>query len=224
MIEVATKQLIHPKIQPFLSKGLAPVIKESDAAIIVDDQNDFADKEGALYVKGAQEIQESIVRFTLRFKEKNRIPTGDWHDENDRSFLKNGGPWPRHCVKFTWGAKLYKLLTTVELADPILKSQDIDIESYGAAFDDQGKSNGLVERLRNLKVTSCYVYGLVYNFCAGYTALQLAQAGFYVYLVVDLTKAIEGVKEVNTGRESIDVMTEKLVEAGVVFVTSDQVI
>ncbi|ACN52839.1 pyrazinamidase/nicotinamidase (plasmid) [Borreliella valaisiana VS116] len=39
---------------------------------------------------------------------KNILATKDWHCKNHISFLsnENGGIWPIHCVKNTWGIKI----------------------------------------------------------------------------------------------------------------------
>jgi len=70
------------------------------------------------------------------------------------------------------------------------------------------------------------VFRLAFDFCVGETAVQLAEAGYEVYLVVDLTCAI-GITLTYApyiGRNSIEVMIERLVAAGVKFVFSSQVV
>jgi len=77
------------------------------ALIVVDIQNDFADRKGSLYVKGGEavvpvanrEIDRAVAAGSPVFY------TQDWHPQSTPHFKKDGGIWPVHCVGGTWGAE-----------------------------------------------------------------------------------------------------------------------
>ena len=83
--------------------------KEPDiTVIIVDDQRDFSQPDGALYVPGGEKIDANIDNYVS--KNRSRITqiiwTRDAHKDKDKSFEVNGGTWPIHCVDGTPGATL----------------------------------------------------------------------------------------------------------------------
>ena len=116
-------------------------IKEEDmiTVICVDDQFDFNDPTGALYVPGGENIDDAIIDYAT--KNKNRIKsfifTRDWHTKKDESFEVNGGQWPIHCVQGTQGAEISKKLidAIAKLGIPYVivnKGTVPDHEEYGA--------------------------------------------------------------------------------------------
>ena len=116
-------------------------IKEEDmiTVVCVDDQKDFGDPEGALYVPGGEKIDDPIIDYAT--KNKNRIKmfifTRDWHTKKDQSFEVNGGTWPIHCVQGTPGADISKKLidAIAKLGIPYVivnKGTVADHEEYGA--------------------------------------------------------------------------------------------
>ncbi|ACJ74790.1 pyrazinamidase/nicotinamidase-related protein [Thermosipho africanus TCF52B] len=74
------------------------------ALMIIDMQNDFAKKGGALYFEGAEKVIPKIIDLIKEAKNKNLpiILTQDWHDEADKEFEI----WPKHCIKNTAGAMI----------------------------------------------------------------------------------------------------------------------
>ena len=116
-------------------------IKEEDmiTVVCVDDQDDFAKPTGALYVPGGENIDDAIIDYAT--KNKNRIKsfifTRDWHTKKDESFEVNGGQWPIHCVQGTQGAEISKKLidAIAKLGIPYVivnKGTVPDHEEYGA--------------------------------------------------------------------------------------------
>lgn len=124
-------------------KNKKPVIKapkEPDiTVIIVDDQFDFNNPEGALYVPGGENINKAIYEYIKKHQKHvtQVIWTRDAHKKKDSSFKVNGGTWPVHCVEGTPGAEVDK-----ELYDAIIKmgiktdifnkGTDPSHEEYGA--------------------------------------------------------------------------------------------
>jgi len=217
---------IDQRILALVDDSLIVRLNSQDAAVDVDDQNDFGSREGSLYVQGAEETRPASISFLRRFPVNRRFTSGDDHLENDCSFLDHGGNWPPHCVRGTKGVELVPGLKELPVKKYIKKGGTGKIASYGAVHDDAGNSNGLNEVLKEQGVKRVFVFRLAFDFCVGETAVQLAEAGYEVYLVVDLTCAI-GITLTYApyiGRNSIEVMIERLVAAGVKFVFSSQVV
>lgn len=75
------------------------------ALIVVDVQNDFADPKGNLRVPGGEEVVPVVNREIDRALSAGALVayTQDWHPPDTPHFEKDGGIWPVHCVKETWG-------------------------------------------------------------------------------------------------------------------------
>jgi len=79
----------------------------------VDTQNDFMNRDGALYVPDAELLKPNLRRLT-EYAEANRIAVVgslDWHfgtpeyKEREPELQVNGGPFPNHCMINTKGAE-----------------------------------------------------------------------------------------------------------------------
>lgn len=108
--------------------------------IIVDCQNDFIT--GTMTVKGAKQTVEEIKTFIKSHKKEIEkiIFTVDWHPYNHRSFKRNGGEYPQHCVQYTPGAciepKLLKLVQSLNIPYEVgQKGEVAEFEQCGA-FED----------------------------------------------------------------------------------------
>jgi len=97
---------IDQRILALVDDSLIVRLNSQDAAVDVDDQNDFGSREGSLYVQGAEETRPASISFLRRFPVNRRFTSGDDHLENDCSFLDHGGNWPPHCVRGTKGVEL----------------------------------------------------------------------------------------------------------------------
>lgn len=99
---------------------------------MIDVQNDFASKDGKLYVNKGEEIIDPIVELiedkTGKYKWDLIVLTRDWHpidhisfaknhnlpefstyrycDPRDKNVTKESTLWPVHCVQDTWGSRL----------------------------------------------------------------------------------------------------------------------
>lgn len=82
----------------------------------VDTQNDFMNKDGALYVPGAEEIKPNLKRLT-DYAVKNNIPvlgSVDRHfgtkgyEAREKELQRNNGPFPDHCMDETFGQRKIK--------------------------------------------------------------------------------------------------------------------
>ena len=77
--------------------------------ILVDCQKDFMDKDGALYVPGAENIKEDIVEISRGLYDKV-VVTYDTHTVESYEETIESEMFPIHCVKGTDGHKLFKEL------------------------------------------------------------------------------------------------------------------
>ena len=109
------------------------------SVIVVDDQFDFGDPNGALYVPGGEKINQPILNYIKNNRNKINqvILTRDHHTKKDKSFEVNGGQWPVHCVQGTDGEKIVKELQDGLIAMRIPftvvdKGTAYDHEEYGA--------------------------------------------------------------------------------------------
>ena len=80
--------------------------------IIIDFQNDFCQQKGTLYVPGAELAKKGILAYIQKYSKNFNeiIYTRDWHTPEDKSFKKNGGTWPVHCLQNSEGAEIDKEL------------------------------------------------------------------------------------------------------------------
>ena len=113
--------------------------KEPDiTVIIVDDQCDFSQPDGALYVAGGEKIDAHIDNYVSKncSRVTQIIWTRDAHKDKDKSFEVNGGTWPIHCVDGTPGATLpdlYNKFIKMGIKTEIFnKGTDPYHEKYGA--------------------------------------------------------------------------------------------
>jgi len=155
----------------------------------------------------------------MEFYVENRAVSGDCHSPFHKSFTENGGRWPAHGICGTISATLVGAFADLLYGVYVAKGREDDVESYGAVADERGVSNGLVEFYRSRGIKRVFVYGWVFEFCVSTTALQLALAGFEVYVVINIT-AMLGITQ---GENSIQAKAQVLANAGVEFIYSSQV-
>jgi len=156
------------------------------ALIIVDVQNDFAAKNGALAVSSAEDIYAPLERLLKRAKQEDWtiILTKDNHPANHSSFKSNGGVWPDHCVQNTWGNEISSELQAILLnlsinADIITKGENSDVEEYS------GVNARMKKILDDNNILEVYVCGLATDYCVISTAEDLANENFFTYIVID---------------------------------------
>lgn len=165
------------------------------ALIVVDLQNDFADPKGALYVKEGEEVvRDSNHEITSAAAGgATVIYTQDWHPESTPHFEKDGGVWPVHCVRGTWGAELHPEL---EIAGEVIRKGTGGEDGY-SGFTVRDPSTGeespteLESRLRDLGIERVVVVGLASDYCVKETAIDAARKGFDTTVLQGLTRPVE---------------------------------
>ncbi|MFX1573929.1 MAG: bifunctional nicotinamidase/pyrazinamidase [Promethearchaeota archaeon] len=186
-------------------------IKEKDALIIVDMQNDFIPG-GSLAVEEGDLIINDINDTAEKFKKASAkiVFTQDWHPQNHLSFASNHpeknpgdefmsedgsiGPvlWPDHCVQESQGAEFHKNLK-LNLADKIIqKGMNPNVDSYSGFQDNDKKSEtGLREYLNSYGIKRIFICGLALDYCCYFTAIDGFDFGYDVYFLVDLTRGVD---------------------------------
>jgi nicotinamidase/pyrazinamidase len=202
-------------------------LDSESSLLVVDVQNDFANKAGALYVPGGELAIPLINEFRSAFQ--TVVFTKDWHPQGHISFASShtgrrpfehiceGSKvvrtlWPDHCLQNTWGAELHPELMVCSGKDIIFeKASDIDKDSYSAFRNENGVETGLGRILKSRGIRQTYICGLAYDYCVGLTALDAAKSGFEVFLVENATMSIS--------REGREQMRQKLRENNVHLIT-----
>lgn len=164
-------------------------INPTSALIVVDVQNDFCPG-GELAITDGDKvipvINELIKKFSLV------VASQDWHPKNHCSFKKQGGVWPEHCVKNSWGARFVKGLDTVKFKAVFQKGDYKELDSYSAFFDNAHMNKTyLGEYLIVHKVKNVYIVGLATDYCVKYTALDAVKYGFNTYVLLDGCRGVE---------------------------------
>jgi len=168
----------------------------STALIIADIQNDFAHPEGSLYVRGAEEIFP-VVNAAIEWARSTGaivVYTQDWHPLSTPHFKRDGGIWPVHCVRNSWGAEFHDSLLQVP-GETVRKG--VGGEDGYSAFSFRDPVSGKVgetrleKLLRARGVRELMVAGLALDYCVKETALDALRKGFATTVLLDATRPVE---------------------------------
>lgn len=103
--------------------------------VVVDVQYDFCNPNGAMYVRGGEEVVNKVKDIIPNFDYV--IFTKDSHGLKHCSFKENGGIWPMHCVWNSIGEGIpVELLKAAKDYGIVSKGGIDDEEEYGAFSDD----------------------------------------------------------------------------------------
>jgi nicotinamidase/pyrazinamidase len=189
---------------------MSAVYDSATALVVVDVQNDFADSDGSLYVRGGERVVDAVnaeVR-AARAAGATVVYTQDWHPPDTPHFAKDGGTWPVHCVADSWGAELHPALD-VE-GERIRKGTGGEDGYSGFTMADpltgETSSTGLAELLRRADVERIVVVGLATDYCVKATALDGVALGFPTTVVADAVRPVE--LEVGDGERALAEMRD----------------
>jgi nicotinamidase/pyrazinamidase len=152
------------------------------ALLVIDMQNDFADPAGGLYVEDGDAVVPLVNREIERARSAGAaiVYTQDWHPEMTPHFSKDGGTWPVHCVKGTWGAELHPELDVH--GDVVRKGSGGEDGYSGFSVRDPGgdavHDTALEALLRAKGIERVVVVGLATDYCVAETALDALERGF----------------------------------------------
>ena len=167
---------------------------EKTALIVVDMQNDFADSDGSLSVKGGEQIVEVVNKEIQAALEGGAeiFYTQDWHPAHTPHFAQDGGIWPVHCVRDTWGAELHPLL---EVKGQVVKKGVHGEDGY-SGFSVLNTKTGkkshteLDKALREAEIEKLVVCGLATDYCVKATAIDGAELGYATRVLKDAIRAV----------------------------------
>jgi nicotinamidase/pyrazinamidase len=173
---------------------LAPYDADT-ALVVVDVQHDFAHPDGGLYVPGGDEVVPRVdaeVRAAAAAG-ATVVYTQDWHPPSTPHFAKDGGTWPVHCVRDTWGAELHEDLT---VDGPVVRKGVDGGDGYsGFSVRDpvsgEEESTELGSLLHDAGVHRLVVVGLAGDVCVAATARDAVDLGFAVEVPLATTAFVE---------------------------------
>ena len=164
------------------------------ALVVVDVQNDFADPQGSLFVTGGDAVVPRVNIEVMRALSAGAfvVYTQDWHPESTPHFEKDGGIWPVHCVRDTWGAELHPGL---EVSGPIVRKGSNGEDGYsGFTMRDPVTGEEIPTPLRAMleerEIETVVVVGLALDVCVKATALDSIQ-DFQTSVVANASAAVE---------------------------------
>jgi nicotinamidase/pyrazinamidase len=210
------------------------ITKDTAASFEVDPEKCFGLKRlDELYVPDGESIVpalNAIAKLT-----RLRLCSKDWHnekaiwkatDENPQLSPVSGEHenvdvhWYMHGVGGSEGAQLLDgLPKEIEYDYFVWKGMELDMHPYGACYHDlhNKMSTGVIEYLSYNKISTVILSGLALDFCVKNTAIQLAEAGYNVIVVIE---ACRGISEELTAAAKLEML-----EFGVKFAdTVEQII
>ena len=168
---------------------------EKTALVVVDMQNDFADPGGSLYVQGGEKVVAAANAEIDRAREAGALVvyTQDWHPEHTPHFESDGGIWPVHCVRGTWGAELHPDLKVV---GEVVRKGTGGEDGYSGFTVRDPKSGtesgtGLEELLKERGIERVVVVGLATDYCVKETAVDAAGKGFDTSVLTSVIAAVD---------------------------------
>jgi nicotinamidase/pyrazinamidase len=167
------------------------------ALLVVDIQNDFTDPRGSLHVTGAEAIVP-VVNGEIALARASGsmvIYSQDWHPPRTPHFKRDGGTWPVHCVRDTWGAEPYPALD-VPTGSALIRKGTNGEDGY-SAFTMRDPDTGatvptLLEMLlHEAGVDRVVIVGLATDYCVAATAADAIRLGLQATVLVDAVAAVD---------------------------------
>ncbi|MHC1566982.1 MAG: cysteine hydrolase family protein [Candidatus Syntropharchaeia archaeon] len=151
-------------------------MRGKSALIVVDMQKDFCHEDGRLYV--GESVKKIIpnIRFLIEKAKEKEIPivfTQDWHRRDDREF----DVWGEHCIEGTEGAEI---IDEVKTEGYVVRKR-----RYSAFF-----GTDLDLCLRENKIETLVICGVVTNICVLHTAGDAVLRGYKVVIPKDCVAAL----------------------------------
>lgn len=167
------------------------------ALIVVDVQNDFADQRGSLYVRRGEEVVPFVNREIERAFDAGAtvVYTQDWHPPVTPHFRKDGGVWPVHCVRDTWGAEFHPGLRVAEDATIVRKGEDGGDGYSGFSVRDPHSGDVTATRLESIlrarKADTLVIAGLATDYCVAETTLDAIKLGHSTAVLLEGIRAVD---------------------------------
>ncbi|MBR9701141.1 cysteine hydrolase [Candidatus Woesearchaeota archaeon] len=173
----------------------------------VDTQNDFMNKDGALYVQDAENIKANLSLVT-ELARQYKIPvlnTADWHTPESEEISNTPDyktTFPPHCIQdsegaqFGYSTKPREDATIVDWQEKTdlseLKNHKGDIIIYKDKFDVFTGNPQTTAVLEILNPDRVVVYGVATNVCVDYAVKGLIDKVKQIYVIEDAIKGLPG--------------------------------
>jgi len=164
------------------------------ALLVVDMQNDFAHPAGNLYVPGGEEVVARVNEEVAAARGSGALVayTQDWHPPSTPHFAKDGGTWPTHCVRHTWGAQFHDEL---RVEGPVVQKGTGGEDGYSgfteqAHHDGTERPTGLHDLLTDHDIRTIGVVGLAQDVCVQETVLDARRLGYHVLVPIHATRPV----------------------------------
>jgi len=157
-------------------------------------QNDFAHPRGSLFVAGGDQIVAAVNAEAVRAAEAGGfvVYTQDWHPPVTAHFQKDGGTWPVHCVRDTWGAEFVE---GIEVLGPVIQKGADGRDGY-SGFSVRDPLTGARDEtrlgavLREHGIHRIVICGLATDYCVVETALDAVRLGLRTAVITSLVAAV----------------------------------
>ena len=183
-----------PPLDDPIVDAAVPRYDAHTALVVVDVQNDFADPEGSLFVEGGERVvqrtNEEIAAATAAGAFV--VYAQDWHPQATPHFETDGGTWPVHCVRDTWGAQFHPDLT---VDGPVVRKGTGGEDGYSGFTMADPKTGatsptGMGDLLEERSIERVVVVGLALDVCVKATALDAKSLGFTTTVIADATAPV----------------------------------
>lgn len=178
------------------------------ALVVVDVQNDFADPVGSLSVVNGEAVLPVINRAARAAIQAGGFVayTLDWHPPHTPHFAPDGGIWPVHCVRDTWGAAFHPNLEV--LGPSVHKGANGEDGYSGFTMRDPVSGTEISTELAALLevrgIERVVVSGLATDYCVKATALDAVRLGYETTVLLDGIAAVN--LEPGDGDQALDGM------------------
>lgn len=172
-----------------------------EAVIVIDLQNDFALKNGALYVPNGEQVVGNIANYLFGLKPENIAAvlfTLDTHVKEVYEASEEAKLFPIHCEKYTGG---HKVTLDYNVIDTDIPVYEMEKGVFNAWEEDnlivknideyiEFEREDFFKNLKNQGVTTLNVVGLAENFCVKWFIDGAIDRGFNVKVYDKMTAPI----------------------------------
>lgn len=196
-------------------------MKNKTVFVDIDTQFDFMDPRGRLYVPGAKDIIDNIIKLFAYAKEHNIkiLSSTDAHRVDDPEFKL----FPPHCLKGSPGNKKIEastcndniIIENIEqkITESMMGHEQIIVESQTFDIFESINTDRIVHKL---DARNYVVFGVATDYCVKAAVLGLLKRGYNVSLVTDATKAIT--------KDRAEKSLNEMQNSGAVFTTTEDVV
>ncbi|MBR9691779.1 cysteine hydrolase [Candidatus Woesearchaeota archaeon] len=214
----------------------------------VDPEGDFMrEKDGRLYVPGAEEIKAEIDKTEEKVEKAGirKAASRDRHFKDDTELLANGGPFPEHCMDKQYGQKNADGTFGIDFIPEIRNNEAYVVENKIAEGDNfrryttaelaeiaDGEGDIVFEKqhydvftnpaveplLKQMGVKEAIVYGVATDYCVKAAVVGMQERGIQCYVLEDAIAAV------NLDPEDAELAIKEMKQAGAIFTTLEDIL